>query len=77
MDRARFQRVVSELTSVASGDDSTAMETLERMILDHEPKCLTEAVSMLDVIIPEVETGGRSDGRDVRALHSIRSFLAS
>ena len=35
-----------------------------------------EAVAMLDVIIPDVSAGGRSDGRDVKALCSIRSMLS-
>jgi hypothetical protein len=32
---------------------------------------------MLDVLIPEVEAGGRSDGRDVSALRNIRNVIAN
>ncbi|MBN9318431.1 MAG: hypothetical protein J0I28_01910 [Caulobacterales bacterium] len=50
-------------------------DRLERIILQHLPASPSEAVCMLDVVIPDLEAGGRSDGLDVKALCSIRAWL--
>lgn len=78
MGRASFSQAIEQFSNLSvSADDAAyrAVENLERVILDHVPKTLAEAVAMLDVIIPEVSLGGRTDGRDVKALESIRSLL--
>ncbi|WP_428150814.1 hypothetical protein [Brevundimonas sp.] len=78
MGQANFAQAATELQlAAASEDDGTyrTLERLERIILDHKPHTPDEAVAMLDVIIPDVSAGGRSDGRDVKALCSIRSML--
>lgn len=77
MGNAVFHKVLTKLSLASTGDYSGSMERLERLILDHSPTSAAEAASMLDVIIPDVEAGGRSDGRDVRALCSIRTYLGS
>lgn len=77
MGQAMFQQMVTEFNLGADGDYSGSIERLEKLILDHAPTSASEAVSMLDLIIPEVEAGGRSDGRDVRALVSIRTYLGT
>jgi len=51
------------------------IQHLEFIILDHIPLSPMEAALMLDVIIPDVLAGARSDGRDVTALRNIRSML--
>lgn len=78
MGRASFSQAVvqfSNLTPTADEAAWRAIETLERVILDHVPKTLGEAAAMLDVVIPEVCAGGRADGRDVKALRNIRTLL--
>jgi hypothetical protein len=78
MGRASFSQAIVQFSNLSvSADDAAyrAVENLERVILDHVPKTPAEAVAMLDVIIPEVSLGGRADGRDVKALQSIRSLL--
>ena len=80
MGRASFSQAIVQFSSLnASADEAAyrAVETLERVILDHVPKTLAEAVAMLDLIIPEVATGGRTDERDVKALRSIRDLLGA
>lgn len=52
-----------------------ALDSLERLILDHNPRTSIEAVGMLNVIISDVAAGGRCDGRDVRALQAIQTLL--
>jgi hypothetical protein len=79
MGRANFADAAAKLHLATNGEDDATyrtLERLERIILDHKPHTAGEAVSMLDVIIPDVSSGGRSDGRDVRALCSIRSMLS-
>lgn len=78
MGRALFSQAIVQFSHLNTSADETAyrsVETLERVILDHVPKTLAEAVAMLDVVIPEVSIGGRADGRDVKALRSIRDLL--
>lgn len=80
MGRANFSRATINLVSATSSDDDEALGTvlrLERIILDHRPSCPSEAVAMLDVIIPDLQAGGRSDGRDVAAIANIRALLST
>lgn len=80
MGRANFSQATTKLVSAASSEDGDSLGTvlrLERIILDHTPSCPLEAVAMLDVIIPELTAGGRSDGRDVSALTNIRALLST
>ncbi|WP_426022772.1 hypothetical protein [Brevundimonas sp. PWP3-1b1] len=61
-------------------DDSgafAALEELEKFILRHVPRCLNEAVSVLNVVKVNVEMGGRSDNLDVAALANIMKALTS
>jgi hypothetical protein len=62
------------------GDDDQsflALERLEHLILDHRPGTSGEAISILDIVIPDMAAGGRSDGRDVSALLNIRTLLTT
>jgi hypothetical protein len=80
MGRASFSQAIVQFSNLSTSADEAAyraVETLERVILDHVPKTLAEAVAMLDVIIPDVSAGGRADGRDVKALRSIRTLLGA
>lgn len=80
MGRASFSQAIEQFSNLSvSADDAAyrAVENLERVILDHVPKTLAEAVAMLDLVISEVSIGGRADGRDVKALESIRSLLSA
>lgn len=80
MGRASFSQAIVQFSNLSVPADETgfrAIETLERVILDHVPKTLGEAAAMLDVIISEVSTGGRVDGRDLKALRSIRTLLGT
>jgi hypothetical protein len=78
MGRANFSQATAEFHLMSETEGEAAYQTLqrlERIILDHTPHTPFEAVAMLDIIIPDVSAGGRSDGRDVKALCSIRSML--
>jgi hypothetical protein len=80
MGRANFSKATINLVSATSSNDDEAFGTvlrLERIILDHTPASPGEAVAMLDVIIPELMAGGRSDGRDILALDRIRTMLGA
>ncbi|WP_162790727.1 hypothetical protein [Brevundimonas bullata] len=73
-----FQETVEAyVTSTDTEGDDDLLNKLERLILDHIPRSIAETVSMLGVIIPNVEIGGRVDGADVAALANIRTFLES
>ena len=73
-----FQETVEAyVTSTDTEGDDDLLNKLERLILDHSPRSIAETVSMLGVIIPNVEIGGRVDGADVAALANIRTFLES
>jgi hypothetical protein len=80
MGRASFSQAIEQFSNLSVSADEAAyraVENLERVILDHVPKTLAEAVAMLDLVIPEVSLGGRADGRDVKALQSIRTLLGA
>lgn len=80
MSRSAFSQATIQLPQVSLSEDEAAfnaLERLERIILDHVPRSVHEAVAMLDVIIPGLTEGGRSDGLDIEALANIRSMLAS
>ena len=79
MGRACFSKAVEDFSShtlAANGTGWRALETLERVILDHQPTSPSEAVAMLDIVISDVIGGGRADGRDIKALQAIRSMLS-
>ena len=78
MGRASFSQAIAHYPYVRCDERGyLALEKLERIILDHCPKTSSEAVAMLNVAIPDISSGGRSDGRDVKALRSIRTLLAA
>lgn len=56
---------------------TTTCEKLERLVLDHTPTSSAEAVAMLDVVLQNLTCGGRSDGRDLKAVERVRDFLAN
>lgn len=68
--------VASYVSGMTTETDYDVLDKLERLILEHIPQSIAETVSMLGVVILNVEAGGRTDGADVSALESIRSFLA-
>lgn len=72
---AFHETVEAYRTSTDTEDDHDVLEKLERLILDHIPQSIAEIVSMLGVIIPNVELGGRGDGADVAALENIQAYL--
>ncbi|MNV02910.1 hypothetical protein D3C71_931500 [compost metagenome] len=74
---AFHETVEAYRTSTDTEGDHDVLETLERLILDHTPQSIAEIVSMLGVIIPNVELGGRGDGADVAALENIQAYLQS
>ena len=79
MGYASFSLAIAQVSDLSQRYDEAswpAVETLERVILDHRPHSAPEAVAMLDVVISDVTGGGRADGRDVKALQAIRSMLA-
>jgi hypothetical protein len=56
--------------------DLAPMEAAETTLLDHAPKTAVEAVCMIEIIRQNLSDAGRSDGRDMRALDAIQSWLA-
>lgn len=77
MGRANYADALSDFRRLSEETPLDAIEILERIILDHEPQNINEIPGMLEVLIPDVEAGGRSDGRDVRALWRIHGYLSS
>ena len=57
--------------------DLAPMEEAETTLLDHAPKTAVEAVCMIEIIRQSLSDAGRSDGRDMRALEAIQSWLAA
>jgi len=78
MGQATFSQATARIAETRAFDDSdfSAVNQLERIILDHRPRTPGEAVAMLDLIIPDISAGGRCDGRDVVALANIRTLLS-
>ncbi|MNS73129.1 hypothetical protein D3C72_1065600 [compost metagenome] len=72
---AFLETVEAYRTSIDTEGDHDVLEKLERLILGHTPRSIAEIISMLGVIIPNVELGGRGDGADVAALESIQTYL--
>ncbi|MCV0416523.1 MAG: hypothetical protein K5831_16790 [Brevundimonas sp.] len=60
---------------MTEADGFDVVDRLERLILDHEPRSAAEAAAMLEMVGENLEAGGRSDGRDVRALKRVIAFL--
>jgi len=56
--------------------DLAPMEAAESTLLDHAPQTAVEAVCMIEIIRQSLSDAGRSDGRDMRALNAIQSWLA-
>ncbi len=78
MGYASFSQAVAQVSDLSQRYDEAswrAVETLERVILDHRPTSAMEAVAMLDMVISDVIGGGRADGRDIKALQAIRAML--
>ena len=73
-----FTDAVSALTSNGENADAfDAVDRLERFVLDHTPASREEAASMLFVALINLKIGGRCDGRDLRAVEAVRTFLTS
>ena len=71
-----FQDAVSSYAAQAATEyDYDVLDRLERLILTHRPRSVPETIAMLEVVIPNVEAGGRGDGADVQALQSILAYL--
>lgn len=75
MGVAVHETVEAYRTSTDTEGDHDVLETLERLILGHIPQSIAAIVSMLGVIIPNVELGGRGDGTDVASLDNIQACL--
>lgn len=67
----RLQRAETDPQGLPIGD----VTRLERLILDHDPQSIPEAVAMLNVALPDLVAGGRTDGRDIGAVSRVRDFL--
>jgi len=76
MGQATFSQATARIAETRAFDDFSAVNQLERIILDHRPRTVGEAVAILDLIIPDISAGGRCDGRDVVALANIRTLLS-
>lgn len=78
MGQSIFYKAVERFAEANSSEDDGSfekLERLERLILGHFPNSPAEAVMIMDLIIPNLLAGGRSDGRDVSALINIREML--
>lgn len=60
-----------------AGDDTEEFNELEIRLLGHMPTSASEAATILDILILSLEGGERSDGADVEALKSLKSWLSS
>lgn len=49
--------------------------TAEEFLLDHKPTSAEQVITVLDLIIENIQAGTRSDQRDVRALQAISEWL--
>lgn len=72
---ARLEDTVRAYRAVTEADGYDVVDRLERLILDHEPHSAAEAATMLEMVGENLEAGGRSDGRDLRALKRVIAFL--
>jgi len=73
-----FQDAVSAYAAQAATEyDYDVLDRLERLILTHRPRSIPETIAMLEVVIPNVEAGGRGDGADVQALQSVLAYLST
>lgn len=72
----RPREALTTYRSLAEGDDGfDLIDNLERRILDHEPQSFDEAAVMLEMVGENLAVGGRSDGRDSRALDRVINFI--
>ena len=71
----KLAETVQAYRAVTEDDGFEIIDRLERRILDHRPFSAEEAAAMLEVVGENLEVGGRSDGRDLKALHRVIAFL--
>lgn len=82
LETANLAQQVGSQSLSASGEnllvelDLAPMEAAETTLLDHAPSTAVEAVCMIEIIRQSLADAGRSDGRDMRALAAIQSWLA-
>lgn len=82
LETANLAHQVGSQSLSASGEnllvelDLAPMEAAETTLLDHAPSTAVEAVCMIEIIRQSLVDAGRSDGRDMRALEAIQSWLA-
>lgn len=72
---AGLEEAVRAYRAVTEADGFEVVDRLERLILDHEPESAGEAAAMLEMVGENLKAGGRSDGRDARALQRVIVFL--
>lgn len=83
LETANLAQQVGSQSLSASGEnllvelDLAPMEAAETTLLDHAPSTAVEAVCMIEIIRQGLADAGRSDGRDMRALAAIQSWLAA
>lgn len=72
-----FTEAVSTLSLHEENADAfDDVDRLERFVLDHTPTTREQAASMLLVAIINLKIGGRCDGRDLKAVEAVRTFLS-
>lgn len=76
-DKHFHQLAVRWQSLYEAGDDTSEFDDLEVRILSHMPTTAEEAAVIVDVLINSLEGGERSDGADVEALRSLKSWLTS
>ena len=82
LETANLAQQVGSQSLSASGEnllvelDLAPMEAAETTLLDHAPSTAIEAVCLFEIIRQSLADAGRSDGRDMRALNAIQSWLA-
>ena len=70
-----LEDAVKAYRCVTEDDGFEMVDRLERLILDHNPHSANEAALMLEMVGENLEVGGRSDGRDLRALKRVIRFI--
>lgn len=70
-----FAKAVETLQKlIPSGDDDDSFDlrdSIECIVLDHRPTTASEAATIIELLLENAQVGGRSDGRDIKALTNL------
>ncbi|MFN3353375.1 MAG: hypothetical protein ACK4Z5_07185 [Brevundimonas sp.] len=76
--RLTFEQALETYLALRGSEDPDALDLFEAAeigILKHLPRSPIEAAAIVEVVMDNLENGGRGDGLDIRAMKHLRAWL--